>query len=703
MNIERLIENAKGDVDRELLAGTGKGGFLSSGYFSDGPLVDHCREEEQIDYAVHNLTKGVTVKTNGQTTKYTPDSNLRSALLVTDKRLLYVIGQADGDEPIAVQFSDVENVNFSTGVLKDWIAVDTGSTTYAMYVQKGSPIKEIKDYILKNAESYRNETRTESETRSPTEDSIKNRPEPDGGANPSSDSSTDGTKPDRCAHSSGNGEQSMGKTQSTSESGFSWSEPAKDPITDERVATESATGGTSELDGKDTHGEVPSNSGDSSSAQVANASATVEVLVSDENNNQVAGATVILSGPTFETSGKSKRTGRCCLTTPPTSEGIKMVVEHEDYGTVQDQVEVADGAILDVTISEIQDKTSTSTETSQFPDTSEESEMPTREQLLEEIADLDRRSSRKLTRGRMRADGKYQPEDYEAEFGTWSAGIKAASADEETPKTSKSRKKQEAYTKEEVLDAICEIAKVVNGRPTTAEMQEHGQMSVGPAYRFFNNWDDAVSAALDAAEGPQEAASGTTQGEAGTGHREPKTKPATEKSDSTTASAEISERPLSDGIDDISTGRLSAVVEIRDRRQEVFEKREVEFEVETSAGNVLDFVVWEKHGLDPDIQPGDRVRLDEVRLTRWETEDGPAHQLDSTGDLSISVVSKKASDTETVDQLVGVGGATENDAEVLVENGYTNVEDLKDASLEELRSIEDLDDGTALRIKADFG
>jgi ERCC4-type nuclease len=54
-------------------------------------------------------------------------------------------------------------------------------------------------------------------------------------------------------------------------------------------------------------------------------------------------------------------------------------------------------------------------------------------------------------------------------------------------------------------------------------------------------------------------------------------------------------------------------------------------------------------------------------------------------------------------RFVGIGGSTESEAEALVEAGYSTKDDLKEASLEELRSIDGLDDGTALRMKAEFG
>ena len=61
------------------------------------------------------------------------------------------------------------------------------------------------------------------------------------------------------------------------------------------------------------------------------------------------------------------------------------------------------------------------------------------------------------------------------------------------------------------------------------------------------------------------------------------------------------------------------------------------------------------------------------------------------------------SGTSIKDKLIGVGGATESDVCALVDSGYTSIEDIRQASLEELRSVSRLDSGTALRLKAEFG
>ncbi|EMA66147.1 helix-hairpin-helix domain-containing protein [Halorubrum cibi] len=157
-------------------------------------------------------------------------------------------------------------------------------------------------------------------------------------------------------------------------------------------------------------------------------------------------------------------------------------------------------------------------------------------------------------------------------------------------------------------------------------------------------------------------------------------------------------------IRDISSGKRDSIVDIK-----------------LSNGKRIDFTIWNKHDIEIDFQIGDKLRLNEVRLKRWETDHGYAHQLSSTKDLTIvpiegsgvqrpleedeedECVSGESEKAHDIDQLIGVGGATKADAEALMESGYMTTADLENASLDDLRSVSGLDDGTALRIKAELG
>lgn len=726
MDVKKMVEQAKGDVDINLLKGSRTGGILSWGYFGDGLVTDRLRSGEQVEYTLQNLTKGLVARKEDTEETIDSDMILRTALLVTDVRLLYIVGKYDGDEVFSVPLKECVDVSVSTGLLKNRFTVHAESVTYDMYVQKGPDVHAIADYLETASTPDSAPTGTDSGRQAGSEDLFLS---------------------NAATHNTQDGEQKDGGT----------------PIPEAK-----RDGGVSETGG-----------------------AVLEILVSDQDGVPVDGATVNLIGSTFEASGRTSETGRCDLTLPATRDTARLTIDHPEFTSTDAEVPVSDGAVFDVALEPEEDgdaDTSSGEHTETSVDADGNAPAVTREGLLEELTRLNERCPKQITRGRMRSDGKFDPEDYEDEFGTWSAALEEAtfSDDNDEEKLVNRGDQQETYTKEEVVDAINDVLERVDGRPSTTEMNKYGEMSPSPAYRYFDTWSDAVDAAEkrvgyrsqiptdaaytkdDVVEEIGEVASrlgrrpdttdfqehaqmstspvfryfdtwddavATALGESSAavsedsdtdekvdGDDDPVDRYAAEGSASADTGvkwAGSTEGPLAGDIEEVSEGRLSnAVVRIVQEKESAGTKREAVVEVRTAVGEHLDLTLWKKHDVNFEFEAGDTVRLDKVRLKRWNGNGGYEHALSSTRDLSATLVedgkssgSSPSQDGEdgdeqkeaVLDRFLGIGGATESDAEALFEAGYSTKDDLKAASLEELRSVDGLDDGTALRMKAEFG
>lgn len=747
MDTQRLVDEAAGDVDRSLLEGTGSGSMFSTGYFADGALVGRLREKEGVDYALQNLTKGLKVERDSQTDKVDSAANFRSALLVTDSRLLYVVGQDEGDETFSVPFSRVHDVDTLTGMLKDRITVYTDAETYDMYVQKASEVEKIAEHIVSAAEVARASPQTECDGESNQKSKSVNKDEAGerNDISSRSDTTTSNEESNHGSPSDGKPSRKVRIDSRNSDDESIWREPdnVKSSSGEDAAETEPNVNSTSIATESNTDEPGISDDTIKSGTDVATRSSTnVEVLVSNKDGQPISDARVTVAGTTFEADERTTQRGRCHLEFPSRAETVDVVVEHDKHGMFRENISAVDGTVVDVTLGETgerKDKTGSvdgvaaNQEATEGTDDVGSDPTVSREELLDALIALNEFSSRKVTRGRMRSKGVYKPEDYEAEFGTWSAALEAAMVHEEEMRSSSTPQQQEAYTKKEVLDAIRNVTETVGGRPTTAEMQEYGRMSVAPAYRFFDSWEDAVSAAfgsdeIAANEGVvgydiDAASSRAAEVDAAPDQDQDIDADVDEGTDTDAdeaaglASRPTDKDPLADDLGAAPTGRLSdVVVEVHEVHEVTPEKRAAEYEVKTAAGDLVEFVVWETHGLDFDAEPRTRLCIDDIRLTRWETDDGRSHQLDSTADLEVSVVTEgKSTDdargesvcgetvASTVERFIGVGGATESDAETLVNAGYSTIEDLEAVTIEELRSIPDLNDGTALRIKAELG
>lgn len=759
MDAKKMAERAKGNVDRSFLEGSGTGGILSTGYFGDGPVIDHLRSGEQIEYVLQNLTKGLVVQKKGVEETIGADTNLRTALLVTDVRLLYVVGKSDGDETFSVPLEEGIDVDISTGFLKNRITVHAKSGTYDMYAQKGPDVHAISDYI---------ETASTPDPE-PTNIDLTRQADSAGGSPPEEAPTDvdDQQDPDR-------------------------REPGSDPtgIDVSEVLPQTAPRNTHEKAG--IVSDTPMQPKVKHDGRISETSeSTLEILVSDQDGAPIDGATVDMTGSTFEANGRTSETGRCEITLPAISGTVDLTINHPEYTSAKAKVPVSDGAVIDVAL-EPDGKssvtgTSTDEHTEASPDSDAEDAEATQENLLEELTTLNESSSKQVTRGRMRADGKFDPEDYEDEFESWSAALDVAtlSDDNDGEESSNRGDQQETYTKEDIIDAIADVIETVDRRPSTVEMNKYGEISPSPAYRYFDSWsnavdaaekqlggqsqdrteakytkedvvkkvadvasmvgerpsttdfqahaemttssifryfdtwDDAVSTALDEYDVDVGKDSAADESEADDDQADPNASEGSASGDVEFEWGESMDTPMAADIEKVPEGRLSdvcvGIVEVRDG---VGSKREVVMEVESAAGKRLDLAIWKKHDVDFDVEVGDTLRLDEVRLKRWDGNNGYEHELSSTKDLSVTVVEdgqsggdSPSTEGDDVDEqeeallprFVGIGGSTESEAEALVEAGYSTKDDLKEASLEELRSIDGLDDGTALRMKAEFG
>ena len=725
MDINRLLTRVSGDFDPALLEKSENGGRFSTGYFSDGPLTARLCEDEEVEFALQNLKRGLVVTEGGTQMRIPPGSNYRTVVLVTDRRLLFVVGRPDGDETFSVPFNRVCSMHDSRGVFKDRIRIQASDQTFDMYVKKGSPLNDIAEYVSTMS-----------------------------GSNENSDRSSTGLQ-NEAHHSS-----------QTPASGVLSPSIRSEELSDPRLEADGSGTGS-----KCTQGDP----------------ASLDILVTDEAGDPVANATVSVEETAFESGGRTSSSGRCSLNLPALESSARVKVAHPAYETLRGEITVQDGAVIDVTLSESVPQQSNQDHRSDDlggPQSSEIDDVkPSREDLVEELITLDEKSSRNVTRGRMRSDGRYEPEDYEEEFGSWSAALESVTfPDEESEgKTQSLHSNQERYSKSEVLDAIAEVVERVGRNPSINDMNKYGRMSPSPAYRYFDSWSDAVDAAARRSDRSQPSADGAEEGvndsQSSPGNQEGYSKqevleavaeviehvdgdptikdmqeygrmtpsPAYRYFDSwsdavdaaarwsdesrsaadgvekdgstyggTTDDSPPLEDPLADGLESAPEGRLSgAIVEILDVVDIGGNIRAADVDVRIASGEIVPLDVWQRHDVDWNFEPGDRLRLDEVRLNRWNTSTSPAHKLSTTKDFSVRKVDVSSQDLPedrpegeaptSVERLLGVGGATESDAKVLVDAGYETREDLEAASLEELRTIPELDDGVALRIKAELG
>lgn len=292
MNTRRLAKQALKKVDLSLLEGTGSGGILSVGYFNDGPIRERLRDGERVDFTFQNHTRGLNIKKRSEIVRVRAGINYRTAALVTDTRILFVVGHPHGDKTFSVPLSRICNAEISTGLLKDRITVFTSQKAYEMYVRKQSNAKEAVAKI--RAASRPTENNNSSAFRSENEESQH----------------SPGDRPVK------SGQPGVPDTTTRS----------RDKSVDYAKMNEPE--------------------------HLVDYSDSIEIHIFNQGGSPVVNATVQVTGFGFNTEGKTSDSGQCMIELPAGADSIKVEIAHPEYETVRGEVLVKTGAVIDVTLTE---------------------------------------------------------------------------------------------------------------------------------------------------------------------------------------------------------------------------------------------------------------------------------------------------------------------------------------------------------------
>ncbi|NLV12012.1 hypothetical protein [Haloarcula argentinensis] len=94
----------------DALTSTGSGGLFSAGYLHDEPALAAVDDDETPRFALTSRKHGVEIGTSESSETVRPGSNYRMVGVVTDKRVLLLVGDDDGDRRFAIPHVDIDQV-----------------------------------------------------------------------------------------------------------------------------------------------------------------------------------------------------------------------------------------------------------------------------------------------------------------------------------------------------------------------------------------------------------------------------------------------------------------------------------------------------------------------------------------------------------------------------------------------------------------
>ena len=103
------LDNFDGDPP-DVLTGTGPGGLFSAGYLHDGPALAAVADDETPQFVLTSRKHGIEIGAAESDETVQPGSNYRMIGVVTDKRVLLLVGSDDGDTRFAIPHVDIDQI-----------------------------------------------------------------------------------------------------------------------------------------------------------------------------------------------------------------------------------------------------------------------------------------------------------------------------------------------------------------------------------------------------------------------------------------------------------------------------------------------------------------------------------------------------------------------------------------------------------------
>lgn len=134
------VLDLEGGDEADLLAATEADGLLGPDYLCSAPLATRLADGETARYLVRNKKAGTTIQeADDRERRLAPDDDYQAFALVTDRRLLFVAGGADGDETFSLPLAEVLEADAeSAGLRTSRLAIETVDGRRITFPSRGS-------------------------------------------------------------------------------------------------------------------------------------------------------------------------------------------------------------------------------------------------------------------------------------------------------------------------------------------------------------------------------------------------------------------------------------------------------------------------------------------------------------------------------------------------------------------------------------
>ena len=145
----------------EALTQTVKSGHWSGEYLADRPAIDAVSDDETVQFVVTNRKQGIAIR-NGTTRHVIPDSRYRTVVVVTDQRVIGLVGKIGGDRQLTLDISEITDVAATTNVRTCELAIDRADAPTWTVRTEADGLGEVADYLRDRSEACRSRGRVQA-------------------------------------------------------------------------------------------------------------------------------------------------------------------------------------------------------------------------------------------------------------------------------------------------------------------------------------------------------------------------------------------------------------------------------------------------------------------------------------------------------------------------------------------------------------
>lgn len=143
--------------DHELLQATEADGLFGGTYLDGEPLGQYLDGDEQPKYILRNKKSGVSIEGDGNRS-LEPDSEFQAFALVTDLRVIFVVGTQGGDDSLTLELPDIVEVSTDSGLRTSTLSIETLTDDVWLFPCSDDPTA-VEAYLEEAAQVWANAAR----------------------------------------------------------------------------------------------------------------------------------------------------------------------------------------------------------------------------------------------------------------------------------------------------------------------------------------------------------------------------------------------------------------------------------------------------------------------------------------------------------------------------------------------------------------